>query len=74
MGVKEYLLVTAEGCILQERDPLRMFSSCLVWFLNHYAACIAATMASAMPDKEKAAESSPEMKEEEQQVGALCKM
>lgn len=51
-----------------------MFSSCLVWFLNHYAACTAATMASAMPDKEKAAKSSPEMKEEEQQVGALCNM
>lgn len=31
-------------------------------------------MASATPDKEEGAKSSPEVNEEEQQVGALCKV
>lgn len=44
------------------------------FLLNHGTTCIAAAMASAMPDKEEAVKSSPEMKEEEQQVGALCEM
>lgn len=43
-------------------------------FLNHGTTCISAAMASAMPDKEEAAKTSLEVKEEQQQVGAACEM
>lgn len=47
---------------------------CLLIFLKLNATHIPAAMASAMPDKEEAAESSPEVKEEEQQVGGPCEI